>query len=207
MGMKILSMGKKQPSISLLTFVLLIIACSSKNLVVLIPDPDGAVGSITISNQAGRIEMFKPNQAAKIKDRDTAPNLPVNMKKNEIDSLFSEALSVQPLPPIYFLLYFDRDSTQLKSGSSGIVTEIIENIRLRDPVDISVVGHADTLGEKDYNLSLSQRRALAVRDLLISRGVKKEVIETTFHGEENLLIKTDDNVGHPKNRRAEVIVR
>ena len=85
-------MGKKQPSILLLTFVLLIIACSSKNLVVLIPDPDGAVGRITISNQAGSVEIFKPNQAAKIKDRDTAPNLPVNMKKMRLIPFFLKPL-------------------------------------------------------------------------------------------------------------------
>ena len=187
--------------------VLLITACSNKNLVVLIPDPDGAVGSITITNQAGSVEIYRPNQVAKIKDRDTAPSSPINMKKKEIDSLFSEALAAQPSPPVHFLLYFERDSAELKSSNSAIVTEIIEAIRSRDPVDISVIGHADTLGEKAYNLELSRRRALAVRDILIKRGIKKELIEIAFHGEENLLIKTEDNVGQPKNRRAEVIVR
>jgi len=200
-------MSKKQPSILLLLSALLITACSNKNLVVLIPDPDGTVGSITISNQAGSVEIYRPNQVAIIKDRDTAPSSPVNMKKKEIDSLFSEALASQPPPPVHFLLYFERDSTQLKFESSGTLSEILETIRLRDPVDISVVGHTDTLGEKNYNLDLSKRRALAVRDLLIQRGVKKEFVETVFYGEENLLIKTEDNIGNVKNRRAEVVVR
>jgi outer membrane protein OmpA-like peptidoglycan-associated protein len=205
--MRILSIGKQRPSILLLMSALLAMACGSKNLVVLISDPDGAVGSITITNQAGSIEIYRPNQVAKIKDRETAPSLPVKIKKKEIDSLFSEALAVQPSPPIRFLLYFDRDSTQLKSGSSGMLPEIIDRIRLRDPVQISVAGHADALGEKGYNLALSRRRALAVKDMLVQRGVKKELIDITFHGEENLLVKTNDNVGHPKNRRAEVILR
>jgi outer membrane protein OmpA-like peptidoglycan-associated protein len=207
MGMQILSMSKKQSPILLLVSTLLITACSSKNFVVLIPDPDGNVGSVTVYNKAGRVEIYTPNQVATIKDRDTAPSSPVDMKKKEIDTLFSEALAIQPPAPIHFRLYFERDSIKLKPDSSKILPDIISIIQKRKPADISVIGHTDTLGEKIYNLYLSKRRALAVRELLIKMGVQKEQITTAFHGEENLLIKTEDNVSNPKNRRAEVIVR
>ena len=206
-GIQSLTMNKKQHSTLFLVSALLITACSSKIVVVLVPDPDGSVGRITVSNQAGRVEIFTSNQAATIKDRDTAPSPPVNMEQKEIDSLFSEALAIQPIPPIHFMLYFERNSIQLKSESTKVLSSIILSIRRRDSAHISVAGHTDTLGEKAYNLDLSKRRALAVRDLLIRRGVKKGHIETTFHGEENLLIKTKDNVASPKNRRAEVVVR
>jgi outer membrane protein OmpA-like peptidoglycan-associated protein len=207
MGMQILSMSKKQSPILLLVSTLLITACSSKNFVVLIPDPDGNVGSVTVYNKAGSVEIYTPNQVATIKDRDTAPSSPVDMEKKEIDTLFSEALAIQPPAPIHFRLYFERDSIKLKPDSSKILPDIITTIQRREPADISVIGHTDTLGEKIYNLNLSKRRALAVRDLLIKMGVQKEHITTTFHGEEDLLIKTEDNVSNPKNRRAEVIVR
>ena len=200
-------MRKKQPSILLLVSALLITACSGKNIVVLVPDPDGSVGRITVANQAGRVEIDTPNQASTIKDRDTAPSFPADIKKKEIDSLFSEALAIQPLPPIHFMLYFDRNSIQLKPESYKVLAGIILSIRQRNSEYISVTGYTDTLGEKGYNYDLSKRRALAVRDLLIKRGVKKESIETDYHGEENLLIKTEDNVSNPKNRRAEVVVR
>jgi outer membrane protein OmpA-like peptidoglycan-associated protein len=200
-------MSRKQSPILLIVSTLLITACSSKNFVVLIPDPDGHVGSITVYNQAGSVEIYTPNQVATIKDRDTAPSSPVDMKKKEVDALFSEALAIQPSAPIHFRLYFERDSIKLKPDSAKIIPDIITTIQGREPADISVIGHTDTLGEKIYNLYLSKRRALAVRDLLIKMGVQKEHITTSFHGEENLLIKTEDNVSNPKNRRAEVIVR
>jgi len=54
---------------------------------------------------------------------------------------------------------------------------------------------------------LSNRRARAVTDLLIEKGIDKDQIETTSHGEENPIVKTEDNVSEPKNRRVEVFVR
>ena len=70
-----------------------------------------------------------------------------------------------------------------------------------------VVGHTDTAGDKNYNLSLSKRRAAQVSNLLVDRGVRREHIYTTSHGEENPLVKTKDNVHEPLNRRVEVVVR
>jgi outer membrane protein OmpA-like peptidoglycan-associated protein len=200
-------MSKKKSRIFILVATLFIISCGGNNLVVLVPDPDGNVGSITISNQAGSVGIYAPNQVATIKDKDTAPSLPVEIEKKEIDSLFSEALAIQPSPPIHFRLYFERDSIELKPDSAIILSNIVTTIQRREPADVSVVGHTDTLGEKIYNMKLSQRRALAIRDLLIERGIKAEHITTSYHGEDDLLIKTKDNVSNPKNRRAEVVVR
>ncbi|MBT6616426.1 MAG: OmpA family protein, partial [Deltaproteobacteria bacterium] len=58
-----------------------------------------------------------------------------------------------------------------------------------------------------YNYTLSKGRAEAVARLLVTRGVQQDHINTTSHGEGNLLIKTGDNVNEPKNRRVEVVVR
>ena len=206
MGLQSLFMSKKLSLLLLFVSALVTTACS-RNIVVLVPDPDGSVGSVTVTNQAGRVEINRPNQAATIKDRGTAPSAPVSIKKKEIDSLFSEVLAIQPLHPIHFMLYFKRNTVQLNAESRKVLSVIISIIRKRDITQISVAGHTDTLGEKDYNLKLSKRRALAVRDILIGKGIKKKYIEVTFHGEEKLLIKTKDNVGSPKNRRAEVVVR
>ena len=200
-------MSNIQSVFFLLVSTLLTTACSSNSVVVLIPDPDGSVGSIVISNRAGSVELNKPNQAAEIQDRETAPASPVELKKKEIDSLFSEALAIQPPPPVDFMLFFEKDSVQLKPDSVETLAVTIAAIRKRDPAEISIAGHADALGRRAYNMRLSKRRALAVRELLVKSGVQKEQIKISFHGEEMLLIKTKDNVGNPKNRRAEITVR
>lgn len=190
----------------LFTLSVLFTGCAAKTMVVLVPDPDGTTGSIIVTNEAGSVVLDKPNQMTTIKDRKTAPSTPAVIEKESINTHFSDALAIQPEPPVHFLLYFEKDAI-LTPESSNLITEILATIRERNSIDISVIGHADTLGDTDYNLKLSKRRALAVSNLLIEKGANSEHIKVTSHGEENLLIKTADNVSEPRNRRVEVIVR
>jgi outer membrane protein OmpA-like peptidoglycan-associated protein len=187
--------------------VLLLAACGPGNLVVLIPDPDGAVGGVRVSNSAGSVEITAPHHAAVVKDETTAPSALADLSAEEVAKLFSEALAIRPMPPVHFLLYFELDSIELKPDSLNQIPDVMAAIRDRASRHISIVGHTDTLGEKIDNLDLSQRRALAVRDLLIRNGIPDRFIDTTSHGEKNLLIKTGDNVAEPRNRRVEVVVR
>ena len=182
-------------------------ACGPKNIVVLVPDPDGAVGRVTVSNPAGSVEIDTPNQATTISDASSAPTAPSALAPKEIDRLFAGVLLNQPEPPVHYLLYFEKDATRLRPDSRMLLPDVIAAIRDRSSEHISVVGHTDRLGDKSYNLLLSRRRAQAVKDLLIERGVPESLIETTSHGEENPLVPTADNVGSARNRRVEVVVR
>jgi outer membrane protein OmpA-like peptidoglycan-associated protein len=187
--------------------VLWLSGCAPKNIVVLLPNPDGSVGKITVANRAGSVEIDTPNQATDIRDEQTVPRAPYQIKQEKIDAIFAEALAIQPEAPVHFILYFRRNSTALKSESLKILPDIIATIKKRNSVNISVVGHTDTAGDRNFNLNLSRRRADRVSSLLVDRGVRRENIFTTSHGEENPLIKTGDNVHEPLNRRVEVIVR
>jgi outer membrane protein OmpA-like peptidoglycan-associated protein len=74
-------------------------------------------------------------------------------------------------------------------------------------VDISVVGHTDTVGDKRYNYQLSLKRAMTVSALLTAKGVAPSIIDTASHGKDNPLVPTGDQVPEPRNRRVEVTVR
>ena len=178
-----------------------------KNVVVLVPDPDGRVGSITVANAAGSVEIDTANESTAIRDAATAPSAPAEMEKKDIDNLFGQALAIQPQPPVHFILYFEKNATRLRPSSLALLPDVIATVQTRRSGHISVVGHSDTLGDKSYNLSLSLRRAMAVKKLLVKKGIDEALIETTSHGEENPLVKTADNVGNPKNRRVEVVIR
>ena len=186
---------------------LLLASCGTRSLVVLIPDPDGAVGGVRVTNSAGSVEIAAPHQAAVVEDESTAPSAPADIPAEEVAKIFSEALAIWPLPPVHFLLYFELDSIELKPDSLNQIPAVMAAIRDRASSHIGIVGHTDTLGEKIDNLNLSQRRAEAVKDLLIQNGIPDRHIETTSHGEKNLLIKTGDNFAEPRNRRVEVVVR
>jgi outer membrane protein OmpA-like peptidoglycan-associated protein len=187
--------------------ILWLSGCTPKNIVVLLPDPDGSVGKITVENRAGSVEIDTPNQATDVRDDQTVPRKPYQIKQEKIDAIFADALAIQPEAPVHFILYFKQNSTALKPESLKKLPDIIGTIKEKNSVNISVVGHADTAGDKNYNLSLSRRRASSVSRQLVDRGVRREYIYTTSHGEENPLVKTGDNVHETLNRRVEVIVR
>jgi outer membrane protein OmpA-like peptidoglycan-associated protein len=192
--------------LTLLILVIALAGCAKSTLVALVPDLDGNTGSISVTNGAGSVAIDTAYQATTIADVTKRPAAPVQLGKQALDQMFAQALSISPKPPLHFLLYFDKETT-LTSDSLKLLPEITAAIRERNSGYISVFGHADTLGSEDYNLALSNRRALTVKETLVQQGVAPDTIQTTSHGKGNPLIPTADNVYEPKNRRVEVVVR
>jgi outer membrane protein OmpA-like peptidoglycan-associated protein len=190
-----------------LALLFAVTACGPKSRVVLVPDPDGTVGRISVSTAAGSVELEEAHRQTTVRDAETPPAPPEPIEPAEVQKLFRAALSNQPAPPVHFLLYFESDSAVLVPASKELLPDVVDIIGQRMPTTVSVVGHSDTRGNKEYNLALSLKRAHAVQQQLIERGVPERVIEVSSHGEENPVVKTADNVANAKNRRVEVVVR
>ncbi|WP_457576519.1 OmpA family protein [Desulfomarina sp.] len=190
-----------------LLLLLIFSGCSRKTTVILLPDPDGRVGHVVVSNTAGSLEINKPGEAATIAGHESQPTSPGILSAAEIDDKYGQILSVLPAPPKHFILYFHRDSTKLTTPSLKIMKTVLTVIKKEKSQDISVIGHSDTAGDRKYNLLLSTRRARAIAEFLAENGIERSRINTTSHGEENPLIRTADNVSEPRNRRVEVVVR
>ncbi len=182
-------------------------ACSHKNVIVLLPDKDGTTGAVTVSNSAGSVEIDQPSQAITVSGKEKPPEAPIYMKEDDINSMFSEVLKIRLKPPVHFMLYFQKGTTTPNPDSMKNIPAVIDAIKRRQSRFVSVIGHSDTAGNKEYNLKLSTRRAVAISHMLVERGIAKEILEITSHGEENPLVPTGDNVDEPKNRRVEIIVR
>jgi outer membrane protein OmpA-like peptidoglycan-associated protein len=174
---------------------------------VLLPDADGTVGRVIVSNQAGSRTLERAGDATSILDPAAAPTEPATMSAAEIEATFGAALSAQPTPPRHFLLYFEQGSTELTPASQAEFPTIVAAVREYASVDTSVVGHSDTAGDARRNLELSLRRALAVGSLLVAAGVDPGALDITSHGEANPLVPTGDDISEPRNRRVEVTVR
>lgn len=187
--------------------LLTLAACSCKNVFVLLPDSDGTVGSFELSNEKGSVVVDKAGKGVTVAYKDSAPTAAPTMSPEEITKIFKEALIAEPLSPKSFLLYFKKSSTQLTIQSSELIPQILKCIKERQSVDISVIGHTDTMGSKKVNFTLAAKRAGTIRDFLISKGMDGQLIQADSHGEGNLLVPTGDEISEPKNRRVEVIVR
>ena len=182
-------------------------AAEPMNAVVLLPDADGKVGRVTVSNRAGDRTLVRAGDATRILDAQTAPTEPAAMGAAELEATFGDALAAQPPPPRHFILYFEQGSTDLTPASRGEFPAIVAAVREYASVDTSVVGHSDTAGDARTNLALSLRRALAVGTLLVSEGLDPGALDITSYGETSPLVPTGDDVAEPRNRRVEVTVR
>jgi outer membrane protein OmpA-like peptidoglycan-associated protein len=191
----------------LLLGALLIVGCATgKTVVVLLPDPDGQVGEIEISNKDGSRNINQAGYAVTVTSGN-APQPAVKMPEKEIKRIFAEALVAEPAPPTRYILYFFWDSIELKPDSRVTIKEIINEIEKKVSSDIEVIGHTDRSGADEFNMTLSRRRAERVQDLLVAAEIAPAAVRVAFHGEGNPLIQTADNMPEPRNRRVEVIVR
>jgi outer membrane protein OmpA-like peptidoglycan-associated protein len=186
--------------------VLLMSGCASTT-VVLLPDPDGKVGTIEVSNEKGKQTLNKTWQTTESASMNRTPSEPKVMEEKKVRQQFHEALEAEPAPPLSFIIYFKSDSSAPSTESLALLTKVITAIHDRQSTDIIISGHTDSVGAVDYNRRLSLRRAKAVSDILVARGTDRKSIEVTYHGKGNPLVPTPDGVQEPRNRRVEITVR
>ena len=99
---------------------------------------------------------------------------------------------------------FDHDSATVRSG---LYTEIdrIANVMLQYPdTVIRVEGHTDSTGSEEYNMELAARRAGAVKNLIVQKGVPQVRIETMTFGESSPVATNETEAGRQMNRRVEI---
>jgi len=185
---------------------------AKRDLIVLLPDPEGKGGVVTVTTQGGSQILDKPGYAIEIEveDLNKPPIAPQPVEEKEIADIFGPTLSMLPDPAsrfILIILYFERDTTKLTRESKDLVAEILSTIKRRRSDEVYVVGHTDLVGNEAYNAGLSQKRANYVRDLLVSSGIKPDTLLVSFYGKARPLVPTQDEVPEPRNRRVEVIVR
>jgi outer membrane protein OmpA-like peptidoglycan-associated protein len=177
------------------------------NVFVLLPEPDGSAGQITITNASGQQVLTGSREASRVAAGGGAPSGPVVLQDSEIQQLFGPALATLPPEPVHVILYFKGDSDELTAESQALLPKFFQVVRERSPADVSIVGHTDTVGTQKHNFELGMRRAGRVADLLAAQGVDRATLDIDSHGKDDLLVKTGDQVSEPRNRRVEIIVR
>lgn len=103
------------------------------------------------------------------------------------------------------VIYFDYDSTTIRSDFESVVQAHAEYLAANPGVSITLEGHADERGTPEYNLALAERRALAVRRQLVLLGATAGQIRTVSYGEERPVAEGHDEQSYSLNRRAEII--
>ncbi len=100
-------------------------------------------------------------------------------------------------------VFFDHNSTELKAESFIELDRIVDIMQKNPTVKIEIGGHTDSDGTEAYNLRLSQGRAQATVDYLVSKGIEKERLLSTGYGQSKPVASNDTDEGKALNRRIE----
>ncbi len=103
-------------------------------------------------------------------------------------------------------IFFDFDQATLKKESTAELLNLLEIMSQVPKLKIEISGHTDSKGSADYNKKLSERRARAVVDYLIAKGVAPERLTFKGFGMEKPLVSNDDEEGRALNRRTEFLI-
>jgi outer membrane protein OmpA-like peptidoglycan-associated protein len=103
---------------------------------------------------------------------------------------------------------FTSAKSELSPGAQLKLNEVADALIKQDPVSKMVVeGHTDSQGGADYNEDLSQRRAQAVRDYLVTRGIASDRISAQGFGSTRPVADNNSAEGRANNRRVEIVVQ
>lgn len=101
---------------------------------------------------------------------------------------------------------FDFDKTAIKPQFHNELKEIASFLQQYSEVSITLEGHTDSIGTREYNLDLSERRAASVKEYIVQKfGISPDRIETQGYGEAEPIADNDTASGRQKNRRVEGI--
>ncbi len=101
------------------------------------------------------------------------------------------------------MIHFDFDKSDIRPGDAQILDQKLAILQANPNLRIEIVGHADERGSDEYNLALGNRRALAAKQYLVSRGIAADRITTRSMGEEQPIDPGHNEEAWAKNRRDE----
>ncbi len=181
-----------------------VVARQLKSYVVLLTSPDGSTGKVIVRGDKGEQVIDQANAGVPLDG--STPQAPVAADKIRQD--FASTVAARPLLPERFLLYFENAGVGLTRESQTLLPRILESVAKRPGVDVSIIGHTDTVGRPEINDELAKRRAEAVARLIRDQGLRSDVALTVeSHGKRNLLVQTADEVSEARNRRVEISIR
>jgi outer membrane protein OmpA-like peptidoglycan-associated protein len=104
-------------------------------------------------------------------------------------------------------IHFDFDRYSLRPEATRMLDEFVKELQKESQLRIEIEGHTCNIGTAEYNISLGDRRAIAVREYLVTRGISADRIRTVSYGEERPKHDNAREETRRLNRRAVLVLR
>jgi len=102
------------------------------------------------------------------------------------------------------VVYFEYDSSSVREEDIATLEAHAAYLGENINVTVRLIGHTDERGSREYNLALGERRALAIRQILMLQGASVKQFEVTSFGEERPSVEGSDESLWQQNRRVEL---
>ena len=99
-------------------------------------------------------------------------------------------------------VFFGYDSSELDSDAQELLQDQVAWLKQYSDVSVTIEGHCDERGTREYNLALGEKRATAVRDYLVIEGISPDRIRVISYGKEKPAVVGSNDMAWSKNRRA-----
>ena len=103
-------------------------------------------------------------------------------------------------------VYFGFDSAELAGEAKATLDRQAAFLNVNPTMVVIIEGHADERGTREYNLALGDRRAVAVRDYLLAKGLNAARVRTVSYGKERPAVSGSNEESWAKNRRAATVL-
>lgn len=143
-----------------------------------------------------------------VEDRkmDSTKITPIDTQDGKVTGLPDELLN--PKSPLSVrTIYFDLDKYEIKDEFKDLVTAHANFLNKNRAFKMRIQGHTDERGTPEYNLSLGQKRAEALKRMLILLGAKEEQVEAVSYGKQQPAVEGHTEEAWAKNRRAHMLYK
>jgi peptidoglycan-associated lipoprotein len=104
-------------------------------------------------------------------------------------------------------VFFATDSSEIDLTAQAVMAKQAEWLKSRPNLKITIEGHCDERGTREYNLALGERRANAAKAYLVSLGIPADRLTTISYGKERPAVDGHDESAWAQNRRAVTVVQ
>lgn len=182
--------------------MMLVASCASKSGQ---PGPDGAATSQQMTEEeAARVaaeEKAQQEEQARIEsERIAAEEAAEEQRMMEVKKQAKAAF-------VNRNIHYSFDSFALSPEARAILDDKVEWLRSNPSAMVTVEGHCDERGTREYNLALGDRRAKSAKKYLVDSGIAGSRIATISYGEERPLENSKSEMAWAKNRRAQFVIR
>ena len=136
----------------------------------------------------------------------SASNTASSSSSSSSSSASADKTPAEKLAQVGNTVNFDFDSAELTVSARSTLNRQSAFLSVNPDLMIVIEGHADERGTREYNLALAERRATAVRDYLVAKGMNSARVRTVSYGKERPAVVGSDEASWAKNRRATTVL-